>query len=343
MRQLALSWDGTMSLRQKILNALFIGLLALGCTGEAMARPGGGGSFGSRGGRTFSAPSMTQTAPRGASPFQRSMTSPNQGTVRPGMGGVMGGAMRPGGFFSGGFGRGLLGGFLGAGLFGLLFGHGMFGGLGSGMSLFGLILQIGLLYLVFKLVMGFLRNRQPAFQNGSQGGPQASAYQGGNAPGASGNGPQAGGFGGFGFGRQGNGDQPLPIETADYSAFEQKLAAIQAAYSNEDLNNLRTMVTPEMASYFAEEIAANATKGLVNKISDVKLLQGDVAESWREANADYATVAMRYTLVDRMIERASGRIVSGGTPEEVTEIWTFTRPLGAGPADWKLSGIQQQS
>ncbi|ACB93988.1 Tim44 domain-containing protein [Beijerinckia indica] len=320
-----------MSLRQKFLNILLAGLLAFGLAGEAYARAGGGGSFGSRGGRTFSAPSMTQTAPRGASPFERSMTSPNQGIFRPGMGAGMG--ARPG-FFSGGFGRGLLGGFLGAGLFGLLFGHGLFGGLGSGMSFLGLLVQIGLLFLLFKLVMGFLRNRQqPAYQG---------ADQGGQAPG---NQPQGGNFGfggGPGPGRAGVNDQPLPIETADYTAFEQKLAAIQSSFSNEDLNGLRLLTTPEMASYFAEEIAGNATKGFVNKISDVKLLQGDVAEAWREANGEYATVAMRFSLTDRMIERASGRIVSGGTPEQVTEIWTFFRPLGATPADWKLAAIQQQ-
>ncbi len=74
----------------------------------------------------------------------------------------------------------------------------------------------------------------------------------------------------------------LDVEPADYTAFEQRLGAIQKAYSDEDLNALRSMVTPEMASYFAEELAENAKKGLVNKLSDVKFLQGDLSEAWRE-------------------------------------------------------------
>ena len=45
--------------------------------GFADARAGGGGSFGSRGGMTFSAPPATRTAPYSAQPLQRSLT-PNK-------------------------------------------------------------------------------------------------------------------------------------------------------------------------------------------------------------------------------------------------------------------------
>src|ERR1700730_13899046 len=93
-----------------------------------------------------------------AAPMERSMTSPNDSIFR------RLAAFSQGGFFSGGFGRGLLGGFIGAGLFGLLFGHGLFGGLGGGISILGLLLQIGLLFLLFKFVMSFVRGRRPAFQ-----------------------------------------------------------------------------------------------------------------------------------------------------------------------------------
>src|SRR5213080_6436 len=44
---------------------------------DADARAGRGGSFGSRGGQTFSAPPATSTAPS-ARPIERSMTQPGQ-------------------------------------------------------------------------------------------------------------------------------------------------------------------------------------------------------------------------------------------------------------------------
>jgi len=84
-------------------------------------------------------------------------------------------------------------------------------------------------------------------------------------------------------------------------------------------------------------MAVNASTGVINRISDVKLLQGDLAEAWREGDTDYATVAMRYSLNDQTVERDSGRVVQGG-PEEATEVWTFMRARGG---NWLVSAIQQ--
>ena len=94
-----------------------------------------------------------------------------------------------------------------------------------------------------------------------------------------------------------------------------------------------------MLSYFAEDLARNASRGVVNRVSDVKLLQGDLAEAWREGNTDYATVAMKFSLVDQMVDRATGRVVEGDDhPQIVTEVWTFRRERGG---NWLLSAIQQ--
>jgi predicted lipid-binding transport protein (Tim44 family) len=319
-----------MAFRHKPLILILAATLALGFAGDAFARAGGGFSFGSRGARTFSAPSATPLAPR-AAPMERSMTSPNDGIFR-----------RPapfsqGGFFSGGFGRGLLGGFIGAGLFGLLFGHGLFGGLGGGLSILGLLLQIGLLFLLFKFVMGFVRGRRPAVQGAAF---DSNAGEGLGQAGTS----ARGGFAGFGGGPGSpQRETKLEVAPADFSVFEQRLVAIQSAYGAEDFDRLRALATPEMASYFAEELAGNAKKGLVNKVSDVKFLQGDLSEAWREPQGEYATVAMRYSLIDTMVDRVSGKIVSGdpAAPEQATEVWTFARHVGGTPGDWKLSAIQQ--
>jgi predicted lipid-binding transport protein (Tim44 family) len=72
----------------------------------------------------------------------------------------------------------------------------------------------------------------------------------------------------------------------------------------------------------------------------VRLLQGDLAEAWREGDTDYATVAMRYALTDVTKDKASGRVIEGDPTAvtEATEVWTFRRDRGG---DWKLSAIQQ--
>jgi predicted lipid-binding transport protein (Tim44 family) len=309
------------------LMAVFAVTLALGMLASpADARVGGGFSAGSRGARTFSAPPTTRTAPTQAAPIQRSITQPSS---QPRFGTP---AASPG-FGSGFFGRGLLGGlaagFIGAGLFGLLFGHGLFGGLGGFASILGLILQIGLVVLIARFLWSmWARRQQPAYASGP-------AMR--DAPGAS----ASGGMGGFGFGGGAAGPTGGKVEVtpADFDAFERLLGEIQTDFSNEDLAAMRARVTPEMLSYFSEQLSENVSRGVVNKISDVKLLQGDLAEAWSEGGVEYATVAMRFTLVDRTVERSSGRLVDGSeSPQEITELWTFMR---SGHGNWVLSAIQQ--
>ena len=300
---------------QAIAVALSLALPLMLAVSSADARIGGGMSSGSRGARTFSAPPSTSTAPGAAQPFNRTITQP--GAPAAGGGGLFN---RPG--------RGMLGGlaagFLGAGLLGMLFGGGMFGGLGGLSSIFGLILQIGLIVIVVRLAMSWWQRRHAT----------ASAYAGA----AVGPGAQTSFRTGTGFGL-GSGSAPLEIVPADYEAFERLLGEIQAAWSNEDVARLHTLATPEMVSYFTRDLEANKAENTINKVFDVKLLQGDLAEAWREGDTDYASVAMRYSLVDKTTDRSTGRLVAGSDqPAEVTEVWTFIRPRGA---NWELSAIQQ--
>jgi predicted lipid-binding transport protein (Tim44 family) len=305
---------------QAIAVVLSLALPLMLAMSSADARIGGGVSSGSRGARTFSAPPSTSTAPGMAQPFNRTMT-------QPGSPGGFGAPAARGGFFNRpGMGMlgGLAAGFLGAGLLGMLFGGGMFGGLGGLSSIFGLILQIGLIIIVVRLAMSWWQRRQTP----------ASAYAGAAAaPGAASSFRSGTGFG------LGSGSAPLEILPADYQAFERLLSEIQAAWSNEDVARLHTLATPEMVSYFTGDLDKNKARNVVNKVSDTRLLQGDLAEAWREGDSDYASVAMRFSLVDKTIDRASGRLVEGSEqPAEVTEVWTFLRPRGA---NWELSAIQQ--
>ena len=291
---------------------------------SADARIGGGVSSGSRGARTFSAPPSTSTAPGTAQPFNRTMTQPGS----PGVGAP---AAAGGGFFNRpGMGMlgGLAAGFLGAGLLGMLFGGGMFSGLGGLSSIFGLILQIGLIIIVVRLAMSWWQRRHT----------QASAYAGAAPGAAAGPGAQASFRTGTGFGL-GSGSAPLEIVPADYEAFERLLGEIQAAWTDGDIARLHTLATPEMVSYVTDDMAEYKSRNEVNVVSDVKLLQGDLAEAWREGDTDYASVAMRYAFVDKTLDRTTGRLVKGSEqPTEVTEVWTFLRPRGA---NWELSAIQQ--
>jgi predicted lipid-binding transport protein (Tim44 family) len=286
--------------------------------GQAEARMGG--SFGSRGMRTFQSVPSTVTSPRMGSPIQRSMT-PNTGGPSMAAPASQFGNQRPG--FFGGFGGSLLGGMLFGGMLGMMFGHG-FGGVAGGFGfLFQLLIIGGILWFVF-------RRRSPT------------------APGVA-SGDRSFGFPGFGTTSNSNyNNQPsgpanrdeIGVSNADLAKFEAILHDMQDAFAREDYAGLRRLTTPEMVSYLSEELSQNATQGVKNEVSDLKFLQGDVAESWREGNRDYASVAMRYSAIDVLRDRTTGKIVKGDaeTPSETTEIWTFVREGGR---DWQLSAIQE--
>ncbi|MGG5811333.1 Tim44 domain-containing protein [Falsiroseomonas sp. CW058] len=301
----------------------------------AEARPGGGSSSGSRGSRTYSAPPSTQTAPGTARQFDRTETSP----ARPTPGVAQPGAARPaaapaGSFFSRNpLMAGLMGGLLGAGLFGLLSGAGLFGGLAGFAGFLGLLLQValigGLVWLVLRLVRG---NRRPALAAGPAG--YAREMQGGPRPGAHG---AAGGM--TGVGAAAPASRPIQLTEGDFQAFERSLVEVNAAWSRQDLDALRRLSTPEMTNHFAQDLGDLRARGWTNATKDVSLEAGDLSEAWQENGQDYATVAMRFSLLDVTTD-AAGRVVEGNATQRqtVTELWTFTRRPGTA---WILSAIQQ--
>ncbi|MBB4229768.1 Tim44 domain-containing protein [Rhizobium mongolense] len=298
-------------------------------------RAGGFGGFGSRGTRTFQAPPVTRTAPAPAAPMERSMT-PRPQTPATAQQPVN--AQRSGGLF-GGFGRSMIGGLIAGGLLGMLLGHGF----GGGFGFLGMLLQIALIFGAVMLAMRFFANRrQPSY--GAAGGRSASSYSNMSSNSNSSFSIPAIGSGAAGYQQQQQqrNDRPsdeIGLAQADLDQFEELLTKVQTAYGAEDYNTLRKLTTPEAMSYLAEELGENATNGVRNRVSDVKLLQGDIAEAWREDGQDYATLAMRYSSIDAMVDRDSGRVVSGDDrhPGESTEIWTFVRRTGS---DWKLAAIQ---
>lgn len=282
---------------------------------SAEARPGGGLSMGSRGSRTYSAPPSTATNPSGASPFSRSLT-PQSGQPGYGQGGYGGMRSHP-------LGAGLMGGLIGFGLGGLLLGHGFFGGgygggFGGG-SLLGLLIQIAIIAFIARwLFRRFARNRMAR----TPGGP---GYDGIGRMGAVG-----GGAGGPGT---------LAITPTDYQQFERALLDIQQAWSMQDLRSLSRFATPEMVSYFSDQLSDLASRNLRNVVSAVRMEQGDLSEAWSEGGREFATVAMRYSLIDVTTD-LTGRVVDGSPNERqmVTELWTFVRARGG---SWLLSAIQQ--
>jgi predicted lipid-binding transport protein (Tim44 family) len=350
----------------------FKGLFAVAALGIAVsfvavdmaeARRASGG-FGSRGTRTFSAPPSTSTAPGQTAPINRSMTPNTQqnqatpGAAQPARPGAQAPQQSRGLF--GGMMGGLMGGLLMGGRFGMLMG----GGFGGMAGFFGMLLQVALIGILVMFAMRFFASRrqgQPAF--GGAGGSQRTDHSGSSFNGGPQAGPSASSFkipkigalagaaGGAAAATaatakpvahanaMSEGDE-IGITQSDLEVFQKMLQDVQAAYGAEDYGTLRKLTTPEAMSYLAEELSDNATSGVKNDVRDVTLLQGDVAEAWHEEGQDYATVAMRYSAIDIMRDRTSGKVIEGDEqhPSEAVEMWTFVRR--GGNDNWQVAAIQ---
>lgn len=320
------------------IGAMMAGAVAL-AVDVADARPGGSKSYGSRGSNTYTAPPTTNTAPKAATPMDRTMTQPGRPTAgTPGTPGAQ--AAQPAASRFGGWGGILMGGLIGAGLASMF-------GLGAMAGVLGFLLQALLIGGLIYLAWSFFARRRAATGMAAAGGPAPSGYGNPNVNQrqALNQGPtgQPTGSGPMGAGLRPGMKAPLTIGPDDYGAFERLLGEIQVAYGRADLDALSSRTTPEILSYFAQDLDANAKRGVRNEIGEPKLLQGDLAEAWTEASGDYATVAMRFAVTDALVEIQSGRVIEGDreTPVEVTEIWTFIRPRGGRPDQWELSAIQQ--
>jgi predicted lipid-binding transport protein (Tim44 family) len=291
-------------------------VVALAAPQPADARAGGGQSSGSRGSRTYS------PSPSTAAPIQRSVTpqppppqpqnAPQYGAPPPPY--YPQPAAHP--FLSG-----LAGGFAGMAIGHLLFGSqgmamGMGNGMGGGMGSPGLIHLLligGLIFLAFRVIRSLTGGGMMPMQGG------AAMVQ-----------PQP---------RQSPVSQPLQLMESDAAAFSQLFLDIQRAWSHVDLARLQQDMTPEMLQYFNEQLAANNSQGVVNRVENIQILAMDPVESWHEYNLDYASVRLRWSANDYMAPSGSpaGALTSPSTSTS-QEQWTFVRSPGG---RWLLSAIQQ--
>ena len=150
-------------------------------------------------------------------------------------------------------------------------------------------------------------------------------------------------FANFGGAQTVSDPQSVPIQFAvtpsDLAVFSQLLVTVQDAFGHEDFGRLRSVTTPEVMSYLAEELSENSVKGVRNDVTGTRLLNSEISEAWREGALDYVTAALHYESIDVMRNRATGEVISGdlNRPTEARELWTFVREPGA---TWKLSAIQ---
>ena len=297
---------------------------------DAWARAGGGGSFGSRGSRSFTAPRSTP-APTPSSPSQgsRQLNTPPAAAPSP-----LGG----GGFLRGMAG-GLVGGMLGGMLFRSLGFAGGANGTGGGIGFMDIILIGALLYGIYWFIKRrrsqatvgtSYRDSLTAGTGAEQTAPALTAYE----PETTENDMETG----LRHIRQ---MDPRFDEKSFTDSCMDHFFKVQGAWANRDMSGIRNLLTDEMNKTLQGEADRLRAAQQVNRLENIAVRSVEITELWQEKGEDFSTVLIYANLLDYTTDERTGQIVSGSRTEPVKfqEFWTFTRPVGDHP--WKLSAIHQ--
>ena len=179
---------------------------------------------------------------------------------------------------------GLMGGLIGAGIGGLLFGHGFFGGMLGFGGFLGFLLQIFLIVLLVRFLIRLFRGPSPAFAGGPACSPAARRPDRLRPMGGGGSAATA---------------AARRSARSDYQEFEQLLQDIQAAWSR---------AGPERAARHGHAGDAELLRRAACRPDQPRRAQrGDRrapaarrpgAGLEREQGREYATVAMRFSMID---------------------------------------------
>jgi predicted lipid-binding transport protein (Tim44 family) len=293
----------------------------------ADARAGGGRTAGSRGSRSFQAPSRSvqpSTPQREAIPQQPQQPySPTQ---------------QPSGFMRG-LGTAVLGGFLGSMLFSGLANAGGFGGFGgSGFGMLEILLFAGLAYFLYRKFRSSSAVAAPGFGSMQY---QDSQYETPSRP---------------SFDHLPPIQEPLPLNGIDYRSLtmmdrsfdadrflknaQDIFFKVQGAWNKQDTATLRSLCGSELMQSWDEELAKLRANGETNRMDNIALRESEITEVWTENGEDFITVRLYANLLDYTVDE-NGAVVKGSKSDSVEfeEFWTFNRPVG--PNTWKLTAVQQ--
>ncbi|TMQ28588.1 MAG: hypothetical protein E6K65_12355 [Nitrospirae bacterium] len=104
------------------------------------------------------------------------------------------------------------------------------------------------------------------------------------------------------------------------AAIQQLLIDVQKAWSDQDLPELRQLVTPEMLNYFSAALADNTSQGIQNHVDDVVLLRAEILEVWTEQARRYVAAGLRWSALDYNLSLTKQRGEPGYLVEGSEEI-----------------------
>jgi predicted lipid-binding transport protein (Tim44 family) len=119
-------------------------------------------------------------------------------------------------------------------------------------------------------------------------------------------------------------------------------AKLQRAWTARDASSITDLLTPNMKAYFEDDCHRMRADGRINRFEQVQIRRAQITEAWQEQEHDHVVVYLGGTAIDYTMDER-GIVVDGNPAEPVTfeEALTFIRPCGS--SRWWLAAIRQQT
>jgi len=90
----------------------------------------------------------------------------------------------------------------------------------------------------------------------------------------------------------------------------------------------------------AADLEALRREGRINRLENIALRRVEIGEAWQEDGREFFQARLTVTLLDYVVNEATGELVSGSRtePARFTEDWTFARDRAG---LWRLAAIRQ--
>ena len=115
---------------------------------------------------------------------------------------------------------------------------------------------------------------------------------------------------------------------------------ILMAFDKGEIDRIRPFVGDEVEASFDAAVADRAKRGLTVTSSFVGIRELALAAAEFNPATKRAEISVRFTgELTRAVRDASGTVVEGNATaiQRQREIWTFSRPMGAGDPNWQLT------
>lgn len=122
-------------------------------------------------------------------------------------------------------------------------------------------------------------------------------------------------------------------EAAFLTMARQAFLAIQAAWSQQDLESARRFLSRGVFQRFADQLAALQQRRHINRLENVTVNTANIVLVEPDRRGYQAiTARLGFSMIDMTVHRDTGQVISGSRhPEPGTEFWSFGRRRGTTP------------